>query len=228
LLTGDSSKLFVLAGYIVATLAVIVFVVFLNEGQRNIPVSYARRTRGTKIYAGVDTHLPLKVISAGVIPIIFALAFLQVPAFASQLLSGAKTVWVATAAQRFGGFFKANSTPYEVTYFLLVVSFTYFYTSIVFRPAEIAENLQKQGGFVPGIRPGNETAKYLQRILSRITLAGALGLGAIAILPFVATHLTGSSSLSFGGTSLLIAVAVAIETMRAIEAQAVTGSYEEY
>ncbi len=228
LLTGDTGKLFSLVGYLIATLAVIYFVVILNEGQRNIPVSYARRTQGSKIYAGVDTHLPLRVITAGVIPIIFALAFLAVPGFLSQLLSNARTVWIASSAHRFGEFFSVNGLPYAISYFALVVAFTYFYTSVVFRPTEIAENLQKQGGFIPGIRPGRETATYLKQILNRITLAGALGLGAIAILPFLVTRFTGSSALSLGGTGLLIVVAVAIETMRAVEAQAVTSSYEDY
>jgi preprotein translocase subunit SecY len=228
LATGDTAKLFTLAGYGALTLGVIYFVVLLNEGQRNIPVSYARRTRGSKIYAGVDTHLPLRVITAGVIPIIFALAFLSVPGFVSQILSNARTAWVATAAHRFGDFFSTTGLPYAVAYFTLVVAFTYFYTSVVFKPTEIAENLQKQGGFVPGIRPGRETAQYLKQILNRITLAGALGLGAIAILPFLVTRFTGSTALSLGGTGLLIVVSVAIETMRSIEAQAVTSSYEEY
>lgn len=228
LASGDTGKLFSLVGYVAMGLIVIYFIVLLNEGQRNIPVSYARRTRGTKIYAGVDTHLPLRVITAGVIPIIFALAFLSVPGFVSQILSSAKTAWLANGAHRFGDFFSTSGIPYAVAYFSLVVAFTYFYTSVVFKPTEISENLQKQGGFIPGIRPGRETATYLRQILNRITLAGALGLGAIAILPFLVTRFTGSSALSLGGTGLLIVVAVAIETMRAVEAQAVTASYEDY
>jgi preprotein translocase subunit SecY len=228
LASGDSAKIFELAVYAVLTLGVIIFVVLLNEGQRNIPVSYARRSRDGKIYSGVDTHLPLRVITAGVIPIIFALAFLQVPQFLSQLFSGAKTVWLANLARGAGTLFSSTGTVYAVSYFVLVVAFTYFYTSIVFQPKEIAENLQKQGGFIPGIRPGKETQGYLSRVLSRITLAGAVGLGLIAILPFIIEKFTKTRALTLGGTGLLIVVSVAIETMRQIEAQAVTTSYEEY
>ncbi len=228
LLGADAGKIFTLILYGLITLAVIAFIVLLNEGQRNIPVSYARRTRGTKIYAGIDTHLPLRVITAGVIPIIFALAFLSVPGFIAQLLSSAKTTWLANAAHTVGTFLTPTGLPYAIIYFLLVVIFTYFYTSVVFQPNDIAENLQKQGGFIPGIRPGKETANYLKRVLNRITLGGALGLGVVAVLPFIVTAITKSSSLTLGGTGLLIVVAVAIETMRAIEAQAITTSYDEY
>ncbi len=228
LLGADAGKLFTFILYGIITLAVIVFIVFLNEGQRNIPVSYARRTRGTKIYAGVDTHLPLRVITAGVIPIIFALAFLSVPGFIAQLLTNAKTAWLSNAAQWLNTFLSPNGLPYAVTYFLMVVIFTYFYTSVVFQPKDISENLQKQGGFIPGIRPGRETANYLKRVLNRITLGGALGLGIVAVLPFIVTAVTKTSSLSLGGTGLLIVVSVAIETMRAVEARAITSSYDEY
>jgi preprotein translocase subunit SecY len=212
----------------VATLLVIAFIVLLNEGTRNIPVSYAKRTRGNRVYAGVDTHLPLRVITAGVIPIIFALAFLSVPGLLGQVLSNAKTQWVAAAAQHLTTWFSPNGWIYAVSYFILVVAFTYFYTSIVFNPKDISENLQKQGGFIPGIRPGNQTATYLRRVLGRITLAGALGLGLIAILPFVVESFTKSQVLTFGGTGLLIVVSVAIETLKQLEAQAITTSYEQY
>lgn len=228
LASGGAAQVFTLIGYAIAALAVIYFIVILNEGQRNIPVSYAKRTRGNKIYAGVDTHLPLRVITAGVIPIIFALAFLSIPGFLSQLLTNAKTVWLANAAHGVNSFLSPSGLPYAVAYFLLVVIFTYFYTSVVFQPTDIAENLQKQGGFIPGIRPGRETATYLKKVLNRITLAGALGLGLIAILPFIMTTITKSSALTLGGTGLLIVVSVAIETMRQIEAQAITTAYDEY
>jgi preprotein translocase subunit SecY len=228
LASGDTSKIITLIGFLVAILAVIAFVVVLNEGTRNIPVSYAKRTRGDRVYAGVDTHLPLRVITAGVIPIIFALAFLTVPGLLGQVLTNAKTPWVASMASNLTAWFSPTSTIYAVTYFLLVVGFTYFYTSVVFNPKDIAENLQKQGGFIPGIRPGNQTAGYLKRVLNRITLAGALGLGIIAVLPFIAQDLTNSQVLTFGGTGLIIVVSVAIETMKQIEAQAITTSYEQY
>ncbi|HSX02535.1 MAG TPA: preprotein translocase subunit SecY [Candidatus Saccharimonadia bacterium] len=228
LASGDTGKLLTLVFFLAATLAIIAFVVVLNEGTRNIPVSYAKRTRGNRIYAGVDTHLPLRVITAGVIPIIFALAFLSVPGILGQILSNAKTHWVASAAKELTTLFATTGAIYAVSYFVLVVAFTYFYTSVVFNPKDIAENLQKQGGFVPGIRPGSQTATYLRRVVNRITLAGAAGLGIIAVLPFVAQSFTQSQVLTFGGTGLLIVVSVAIETLKQLEAQAITTSYEQY
>jgi preprotein translocase subunit SecY len=228
LAAGDTGKILTLIGFLLATLAVIYFVVVLNEGQRNVPVSYAKRVRGSRVFAGVDTHLPLRVITAGVIPIIFALAFLSVPSFLGQLFSNAKTIWVSHAAKAMTVWFNPNGYIYAISYFVLVVSFTYFYTSVVFNPHDIAENLQKQGGFVPGIRPGSQTSDYLGKVVNRITLAGALGLGIIAILPSVVQGLTRSSVLSVGGTSVLIVVSVALETVRQISSQAQTMSYEKY
>ena len=228
LASGDTAKILQLILFLVATLGIIAFVVLLNEGTRNIPVSYAKRTRGNRVYAGVDTHLPLRVITAGVIPIIFALAFLSVPGLLGQVLTNAKTPWIAATAKDLTTWFSPNGWIYAVSYFVLVVGFTYFYTSVVFNPKDIAENLQKQGGFIPGIRPGNQTAGYLKRVVNRITLAGALGLGIIAILPFVAQGITNSQVLTFGGTGLLIVVSVAIETLKQLEAQAITTSYEQY
>jgi len=228
LASGDASKILTLIAFLIGVLIIIAFVVLLNEGTRNIPVSYAKRTRGNRVYAGVDTHLPLRVITAGVIPIIFALAFLSVPGLLGQVLSHAKTVWLADIAKTTVTLFSPTGTFYAVAYFVLVVGFTYFYTSVVFNPKDIAENLQKQGGFIPGIRPGNQTASYLKRVLNRITLAGALGLGIIAVLPFIAQAFTNSQVLTFGGTGLLIVVSVAIETLKQIEAQAITTTYEQY
>jgi preprotein translocase subunit SecY len=228
LASGDATKIVSLAGFLLAILAIIAFVVILNEGTRNIPVSYAKRTRGDRVYAGVDTHLPLRVITAGVIPIIFALAFLSVPGLLGQILTNAKTHWVAQLAQNLTVWFSPNGWIYAASYFVLVVAFTYFYTSVVFNPKDISENLQKQGGFIPGIRPGNQTATYLRRVVNRITLAGAVGLGIIAVLPFIGQALTNSQILTFGGTGLLIVVSVAIETLKQLEAQIITTSYEQY
>ena len=226
LASGDATKILTLVLFLIATIGVIAFVVLLNEGQRNIPVSYAKRTRGDRVYAGVDTHLPLRVITAGVIPIIFALAFLSVPGLLGQVLSSAKTAWVANIAKEVVTLFSPTGTVYAVSYFVLVVAFTFFYTSVVFNPKNI--NLQKQGGFIPGIRPGNQTASYLKRVINRITLGGAIGLGIIAVLPFIASSITNSQVLTFGGTSLIIVVSVAIETLKQLEAQAITTSYEQY
>lgn len=228
LVSGDATKIYTLIPFVAASLAVVYFVVMLNEGQRNIPISYARRTRGAQAYGGVDSHLPLRVITAGVIPIIFALALLSIPGVVSQLFSNASTAWLADFARTVGTVFSQTSPWYAATYFVLVVAFTYLYTSIVFKPDEIAENLQKQGGFIPGIRPGTQTSQYLSRVLTRITLAGALGLGMVAILPFIAERLSGTAALTVGGTGLLIVVSVAIETMRQVESQAITTAYEEY
>ncbi len=229
LVQGDSTKIIQLILLVVLALAIIFFIVIINEGQRNIPVSYARRVTATAGYSGVDTHLPLRVISAGVIPIIFSLAFLSIPGFIGQLFSNAKSAWLANFAKTLSHLFAPGSLVYAVTYFVLVVAFTYFYTSIVFKPEEIAENLQKQGGFIPGIRPGKETASYLKRIINRITLAGAVALGVIAVLPFILQNVfKASASLTIGGTGLLIVVAVVIETMKQIEARALMATYEKY
>lgn len=228
LASGDVTKLFTLIFFLAGIAAVIAFVVLLNEGTRNIPVSYAKRTRGDRVYAGVDTHLPLRVITAGVIPIIFALAFLSIPGLLGQILQNAKTQWVATFAHDLSLWFTTGSLVYSIAYFVLVVAFTFFYTSVVFNPTDIAENLQKQGGFIPGIRPGNQTANYLKRVINRITLAGAVGLGIIAVLPFTVQAFTKSQVLTFGGTGLLIVVSVALETLKQLEAQVITTSYEQY
>jgi len=228
LASGDPTKLITLALYLIASLLVIAFVVMLNEGARNIPVSYAKRTRGTKVYSGVDTHMPIRVITAGVIPIIFALAFLSIPTILGQLLSGARTAWVAAVAKQLTIIFSPNGWIYAVAYFVLVVGCTFLYTSVVFRPKEVAENLQKNGGFIPGIRPGTQTESYLGKVINRITLAGALGLGLIAVLPFMVQAFTKSQVLTLGGTGLLIVVSVALETLKQVEAQAVTASYEQY
>lgn len=229
LVQADPSKIVDVIAIAGMFLVTVIGVVFINEGQRNIPVSYARRTNTNAAYGSVDTHLPLKVIIAGVVPIIFALAFLQVPVFLGQLFSNAQTDWLASFAQTVSRVFAPTSWVYAVTYFVLVVAFTYFYTSIIFKPVDIAENLQKQGGFIPGIRPGKETATYLKRVVGRITLFGALALGLLAILPFILQAvIKGSESLAIGGTSVLIVVAVAIETMRQIEAKALTATYDQY
>lgn len=228
-LTGaDTARLLSVILFLVATLAVTVFVIYLNEGQRNIPVSYARRVRGSQIYSGIDTHLPIRIIVAGVVPIIFAIAFLSVPTFLGQIFSNAKTPWVAEAARFLTAQFSSNSPTYAIVYFLLIVGFTYFYSTVVFNTKDISENLQKQGGFVPGVRPGKETAQYLRRVANRLNLGGSVGLGIVAILPFIAQWVTNTSALTLGGTGLLIVVSVALETMKQIEAQAVMTSYERY
>lgn len=228
LAAGDTTKMFTVGIFLALALLAIAAVVLLNEAQRNIPVSYARRMRGSKTYAGVDTHLPLRLIMAGVIPIIFALAFLSVPGVLGQIFANAKSQWVVTAANNLNTWFQPTGRIYAISYFVLVFTFTYFYTAVVFNPKEIAENLQKQGGFVPGIRPGKETSTYLKKVISRLTLSGAVGLGALAVMPFVVQEFTRSQSLTLGGTGLLIVVSVAIETMKQVESQTISAAYEKY
>jgi preprotein translocase subunit SecY len=223
----DPSKLFVYLGYLVFGLVVIAGVVFITEGQRNIPVSYAKRIRGNRVYGGTSTHLPLRVNQAGVIPIIFAMSIMLFPGMIANFFVHASNPAVANIAGFINDIFK-NQWFYGSAYFLLVVLFTYFYTAVTFDPKNIAENMQKQGGFVPGIRPGQATAEYLQRVLNRITLTGSLFLGTIAVLPFVVQGLTNIQTLTIGGTGLLIVVSVVIEIMKQIESQLIMRDYEGF
>ena len=196
----------------------VVGVVIINEGQRNIPVQYARQVRGNRAFGGSTTHLPLRVNMAGVIPIIFAISVLLFPSMVAQFFVHAASPKLAAAAQWTIMVFQ-NQLVYGVAYFFLVFVFTYFYTEIVFHPTQIAENLQKQGGFIPGIRPGRHTSDYLAQTTRKIILVGALFLGLIAVLPLIMKYFTGIESLAIGGTSLLIVVAVVIETVKQLEAQ---------
>jgi len=209
-------------------LLIIAGVVMINEGRRNIPVSYAKRVRGMRMYGGVSTYLPLNVNPAGVIPIIFALSLMLFPGMIANFLSGAPGM-VGNIAQYVGGLFE-NPWVYGILYFLLVCLFTYFYTAVTFDPKSIAANLQKMGGFVPGIRPGESTANFLYYILNRILLIGALFLGTIAIMPSIIGGVTGITVFSFliGGTALLIVVSVVLETMRQINAQLQMREYETF
>ncbi len=210
----------------VVALITIVGVVFINEGQRNIPINYAKQVRGNQTFGGGSTHLPLRVNMAGVIPIIFAVSLITLPSIIAQFFVQAKTVWVANAAIFTINLFQDNRVFYNVLYFILIFGFTYFYTAVVFHPQKIAENLQKQGGFIPGIRPGKETEKYISQTTNKLNLVGALFLGIIAVLPFLVQGAAGSQNLRIGGTSLLIVVAVAIETAKQIEAQLTMHEYD--
>jgi len=209
-------------------LLIIAGVVMINEGRRNIPVSYAKRVRGMRMYGGVSTYLPLNVNPAGVIPIIFALSIMLFPGMVANFLSGAPGM-VGSVAQYVGDLFE-NAWVYGILYFLLVCLFTYFYTAVTFDPKSISSNLQKMGGFVPGIRPGESTANFLHYILNRVLLIGALFLGTIAVLPSVIGGVTGITVFSFliGGTALLITVSVVLETMRQINAQLQMREYETF
>jgi preprotein translocase subunit SecY len=223
----DPKSLITIISYLALALVVIGGVVLITEAQRNIPVSYAKRIRGNKMYGGVNTHLPLRVNQAGVIPIIFAISILLFPGLIANFFSQAKTEFVANAATAINNFF-LNQTYQGIAYFILVVAFTYFYTAIVFNPEEISENIQKQGGFIPGLRPGAQTAEFLYKVLNRITLVGAIFLGLIAVLPNIVQAFTNSQSLTLGGTSLLIVVAVVIEIMKQVQSQMVMRDYEDF
>lgn len=222
----DPSKLPTILGFIAVGILVIAGVVLVSEAQRNIPVSYAKRIRGEKLVGGVNTHLPLRLNQAGVIPIIFAISMMLFPALVAQFFTTAKSPIVAQYAQKIIDLFQSQGTFYGIAYFLLVVVFTYFYTAIVFNPDEVAENVQRNGGFIPGLRPGKQTADYLYKVLNRITLPGSLFLGLIAILPFLLQKVTGTQALTFGGTGILIVVAVVIETIKQIEAQLTMHDYD--
>lgn len=224
----DPSKLPLMLGFIAVILIVIAAVVLVTEAQRNIPIAYAKRVRGNKLFGGINTHLPLRLNQAGVIPIIFAVSIMLFPALIAQFFISAKSPFIATNAQKVIDLFNSQGLFYSVVYFGLIMAFTYFYTAVVFNPQEIAENVQKNGGFVPGLRPGQQTADFLSRVLNRITLAGAFFLALIAILPLVMQNFTGTTALTFGGTGLLIVVAVVIEVIKKIEAQLTMHDYEGF
>lgn len=226
--TFDSTQLFTYLVFIAIGLATVAGVVFVNEGQRNVPVSYARKSRsGSRQMGSASTHLPLRVNQAGVIPIIFAISIVLFPSFVGSALAGVDNPSIASFGTMLAGLFQ-NQWIYGITYFALVILFTYFYTAVVFDPKKISENLQKQGGFVPGIRPGQRTEEYLARITSRITLFGSLFLGLIAVLPIVVQGFTQIATLTIGGTSILIAVSVVVEMVKQIEAQLVMRRYDAY
>lgn len=226
--TFDPTQIFTYIAFVVITLITIAGVVLINEGQRKIPISYAKRMRGSHAYGGQSTHLPLRVNQAGVIPIIFAISIILFPTMIAGFLAqigGENWAQIATTINNI----MQNQWIYGGAYFLLVVLFTYFYTAIIFDPNKISENLQKQGGFIPGIRPGNQTSEYLGQISRRITLTGSLFLGLIAILPILVQAFLGESSLlSVGGTSILIVVSVVVELVKQIEGQLVMRSYDSY
>ena len=195
---------------------------------RRVTVQYARRIRGNKIYGGNISYLPLRVNQAGVIPIIFAVSLVLLPSLIGGFLQQIQNPPLVSLGRTLAGLFNPNSISYNLIYFMLVIGFTYFYTAITFNPTKIASEIQKYGGFIPGIRPGAPTATYLNYILTRITLAGALFLGVIAILPSFARGISGVSTLLIGGTGVLIVVSVVLETVKTLEAQLVMRSYEGF
>lgn len=228
LVSYDSSQLFAWVIYGAIAVFTVVGVVFVTEAQRNIPVQYARQQRGAGVLSGgVASNLPLRVNMSGVIPIIFAISILLFPSVLAQFFVSARTVWVADVA-RWIITTMQNQVVYGVLYFILVFAFTFFYTAVVFHPEKIAENLQKQGGFIPGIRPGKPTSDYLSAVINRLNLFGACFLGMIAILPHLAQGAGGSQLLAVGGTSLLIVVSVVIESVKQVESQITMREYDAY
>ena len=204
-------------------LAIIVLIVFVNDAERRIPVQYAKRVVGRKMYGGQSTHLPMKVNMSGVMPIIFAQSIASVPATIAAF-TGKTNGWVST-------WFGTNSIPYAIVYLLLIIFFAYFYSTIQFNPVEVANNLKKNGGYIPGFRPGKPTSEFIQKVLNKITLFGAIYLGIIAVVPILISHFSDAAAktgLSLGGTSIIIVVGVALETIRALEAQMLMRNYKGF
>lgn len=241
----DPLTFWVILALAAASLAILYILVKVNEAQRVITVNYAKRVQGNSSYGGIKSILPVKLIAAGVIPVIFAVAFLSLPAFIGQVLKATGNSAYTAVANNLILWFQAPNPGaftgttleafiYPVTYFVLVILFTYFYTGIVFNSNEIAENLQKQGGFIEGVRPGKNTEEYLSRTVNRLILFGSLVLGIIAVMPFVAEYLlyniagVSNSHLSIGGTGLLIVVSVALEALRQINSRALMVTYDDY
>ncbi len=228
-LPSEGTRILQVAGGVVFSLvillgiAIVVFVVFVEQSQRRIPVQYAKRLIGRRMYGGTSTYLPIKVNQAGIIPVIFASSLLQLPQLAGQ-------VWSNQGFQDFEQRYlsRGDHPLYLVTYFALIIAFTYFYVAITFNPTEVADNMKKYGGFIPGIRPGNPTAEYLKHVLDRITLPGSLFLGVITVLPLALLNLTKDQPFPFAGTSVLIMVGVGLETVKQIESQLMLRNYEGF
>ncbi len=226
IVTFDASQTMNIVVFLVMAIVTVLVVTLINEAVRNVPVNYARHHAGNRLTAGVNTSLPLKVAMAGVIPIIFAISVVLFPTMIAQFFIQARTVWVANLAEQVITLFQ-NGWFYGASYFVLVFGFTYFYTGVIFQPEDMAENLQKQGAFIPGVRPGAPTEKYLATTMNKLLLIGATFLAVIAVLPVAMQPITGSQTLVVGGTSLLIIVAVIIDIIRQTEAQLVSYEYEQ-
>ena len=226
--TANVTNLFNILIFLGMGLLVISSIVVINEATRKITVHYAKRVRGNKTYGGQSTHLPLRVNQAGVIPIIFAVSLVLLPSLIANYLTSLHNVFLGGIAAAISSLLNPQGIFYNALYFLLVVAFTYFYTAIIFNPKKIAEEIQKYGGFIPGIRPGTPTASYLNFVMTRITMAGAIFLGIIAIFPTLARVITNIQTLALGGTGILIVVSVVLETIKALEAQLVLKSYDTF
>ena len=215
-----------LALIVVGMLALVVFIVYINNAERRIPVQYAKRVVGRKMYGGQSTHIPMKVSMSGVMPIIFAQSIASLPATVCAFMG------ITKESEGFGGglmqVFDTGKPFYSIIYFLLIVGFSYFYSTMAFNPIEVANNLKKNGGFIPGMRPGKPTADFLTKVLSKITMFGALYLSVIAIAPIITGNLVGYQSLAIGGTSVIIVVGVALETVKQMEAQMLMRHYKGF
>jgi preprotein translocase subunit SecY len=218
LFSFTSSQLPMYLAFLGLAVAIVAAVVVMTEAERPVPVTYAKQVRGMKFFGGSSTYLPLRLNQAGVIPIIFALSLLLIPQMVATFFAASSNVWVAYAASSVLSGLQ-NLGIYGAIYFVLVFLFTYFYTAVTFDPHKIAENLQKNGAFVPGVRPGNSTVEHLSKVITRITFVGALFLGLIAVLPIAMQSVTGIQSLTLGGTALLIVVSVVLDLSRRIDAQ---------
>jgi len=221
----DRSQLITMIAFVAVAVLTVVAIVFMNEAQRNIPVQYARAVQGSRLSGAVSSHIPLRLNMGGVIPIIFAISIVLFPTVLAQFFLNAKTDFLREAATWTLQIFQ-NQTVYGVVYFVLVFLFAYFYTAVIFHPDQVAENIQKQGGFIPGIRPGKQTADYLGWVVNRLLLTGALFLAIIAVLPVIMQQATGNTNLVIGGTSVLIIVSVVIDAVKQVEAQLTMREYE--
>ena len=211
---------------VVGILALIVFIVFITNSERKVPVQYAKRVVGRKMYGGQSTHIPIKVNLSGVLPIIFAQSIAMIPATIGMFVPSSQVE--GSGWNTFLSVFNSTSALYAVIYFLLIIAFSYFYATIQFNPIEVANNLKKNGGFIPGFRPGRPTADFLGKVLSRLTFFGAIYLGIVAILPIITENITGIVNMSIGGTSVIIVVGVALETVKMIEAQMLMRHYKGF
>ncbi len=221
----DRSQLITMILFVAATIITVVGIVIMNEAQRNIPVQYARHIQGARLSGAVTSHIPLRLNMGGVIPIIFAISIILFPTVIAQFFLNARTEILREIANWTIQLFQ-NQLFYGIIYFVMVFLFTYFYSAVVFHPDQVAENIQKQGGFIPGIRPGKNTSEYLGWITNRLLLVGATFLSLIAVLPLLVQQATGNANLVIGGTSILIIVAVVIDSVKQIEAQLTMREYE--
>jgi len=214
--------------FVLMFVALIAMIVYINEAVRKVNIQYAKRTRGGKTYGGQTTHLPIKVNVAGVMPIIFAVSLMMAPSFIGKVLTSSGNLQFVAWGQNLTRWFQETSPIYLISYFLLVFSFTFFSALIFFNAQDISDELKKSGAFVPGIRPGGPTKKFLEYVVVRITLVGAVFLGILALLPSIAQMLTGVQSLAIGGTSVLIVVSVILETTKQAESMLVGQDYDKY